>query len=172
MYADDAGIVASARGRGVGTTTSRPAPLYRHYRSPTPLGPGYMNLHTSTYVLFAQVFHFTKLPCLPRFRLPAREGKKDGGAAAPVPRRCGTGGCVQTGGYVPVQMSPRGARITVTYEAGNTYSRHPRTVQLRSLWDFYSAPCAGRTCPERKKGNEISGNPLAFDVCYTYCVMS
>lgn len=36
--------------------------------------------------------------------------------------RAGTGACVQTAGYVPVQMSPCGARITVTYEDRNTYS--------------------------------------------------
>lgn len=57
------------------------------------------------------------------FAPPRLKGKETvGGAGFTGRERGGTGACAQTGGYVPVQMSPCGARITVTYEDGNTYS--------------------------------------------------
>lgn len=81
--------------------------------------------------MFAQVFHFTKLPCFPlRAAFCAAEERKETAQGLGFSARGGTGACVQTGGYVPVQMSPCGARITVTYEDGNTYSRAHRLTSL------------------------------------------
>lgn len=71
--------------------------------------------------------------------------------------RGGTGAPAQTGGYVPVQMSPCGARITVTYEDGNTYSlcAHRLTsLVMRLLFPSRGNLFLGREKKERCHASE------------------
>jgi hypothetical protein len=62
-------------------------------------------------------------------------------------------------------MSPRGARITVTYERREYLFRLARAVQLRSLRDFYYGRASGRgnfSPGEEKKGGRYRAIRLSM----------
>lgn len=116
-------------------------------RTLSPRHRPYMNLHVHVRAVRAGVsLYKTALPLAcpspapqprscphrePCFAPPWWQREKKGTAGGlGFSARGGTGAVAQTGGYIPVQMSPCGARITVTYEDGNTYSRAHRLTSL------------------------------------------